>query len=25
LCISWWIKNFDNIKMLHGLCVEIIL
>jgi hypothetical protein len=27
LCISWWIKNFDNIKMQqqqqqHGVCVE---
>jgi hypothetical protein len=24
LCISWWIKNFDNIKM-HGVCVNILI
>jgi hypothetical protein len=23
LCISWWIKNFDNIKMQHGVYVQI--
>jgi hypothetical protein len=24
LCISWWIKKFDNIKMQqHGMYVEI--
>jgi hypothetical protein len=22
LCISWWIKKFHNIKMLHGMYVE---
>jgi hypothetical protein len=23
LCISWWVKNFDNIKMQKGTAVKI--